>query len=313
MKKLFVVCFFAVMFCNANCAQTKSEQKSDEPMKISLCELQNAPGDYNHKLIEVTGFLSHGFENFSIFDPNCTSPQGIWLEYGGTISSETIYCCGETAKPNRPKDLVVEEISIPLVNDDNFQSLHKIFKRKPDSEIKATVLGRFFAGEKAERKDEITWEGYGHFGCCSLFAIQQVIAVDTNERKDLDYRASTDYPEIKVGGGYQFILPRKSAKEVIELQQKTEGGQNQWRFNNPQTVAAEMLAQFLNIDEKQVGKIKQTRQAQGRFIYEWTNKITKKEYMIVVSRPYWLSFYAKDPQKVIWIAYSAFEMCNPCE
>ncbi len=36
--------------------------KSDERVKVSYCELKKNPAAYNHKLIEVTGFISHGFE-----------------------------------------------------------------------------------------------------------------------------------------------------------------------------------------------------------------------------------------------------------
>jgi hypothetical protein len=36
--------------------------------------------------------------------------------------------------------------------------------------------------------------------------------------------------------------------------------------------------------------------------------ISKKEsYMIVVSRPYWLSFYSKDTKKVAWVVVGAYE------
>lgn len=29
--------------------------------------------------------------------------------------------------------------------------------------------------------------------------------------------------------------------------------------------------------------------------------------MVVVSRPYWLSYYAKDPKRVSWVVLAAYE------
>ena len=315
MRKFIAVISTIFVFCAIGSGQKNSNQQNDAPLKISLCELQNSPADYNQKLIEISGFVSHGFEDFSIFDPTCNSHQSIWLEYGGKISSETIYCCGDTAKPNRSKNLVVENFPISLVNDGNFQSLHKLLKRPPGAIVKATISGRFFAGKKKQYKEKISWEGYGHFGCCSLFAIQQVIAVDTTERDDLDFRSTADQPQTSgVGSGFTYLDTYTSSQEVIKLQQKAEIEKINWRFDNPQKVAAEFLAHHLKIDEKQIADIKQTRQTPSRIIYEWKNLATQKDFMIVVSRPYWLSFYAKDSQKVIWTVIAAYEICKKnCE
>jgi hypothetical protein len=54
--------------------------------------------------------------------------------------------------------------------------------------------------------------------------------------------------------------------------------------------------------------LRQTRQAQGRFIYEWRRTGKKKvTYMVVVNRPYWLSFHARDPKRVAWVVAGAYE------
>ena len=52
------------------------------PEKITVCQLKSDPARYNHKLVEVTGFISHGFEDFGLFDPKCESKNSIWLDYG---------------------------------------------------------------------------------------------------------------------------------------------------------------------------------------------------------------------------------------
>ncbi|HZS08178.1 MAG TPA: hypothetical protein VFD58_25310 [Blastocatellia bacterium] len=89
---------------------------SEEPIKVTVCQLKNDPAAYNHKLVQVTGFISHGFEDFTLFDPGCSSWPAVWLEYGGVAASGTMYCCGITADRSRPKQLTVEKISIPLVD-----------------------------------------------------------------------------------------------------------------------------------------------------------------------------------------------------
>jgi len=79
----------------------------EQPATVTICQLKSAPAAYNHKLVEVTGFVSHAFEDFTVFDPTCPSWPGVWLEYGGKAKSGTMYCCGVTADRHRPKELKV--------------------------------------------------------------------------------------------------------------------------------------------------------------------------------------------------------------
>jgi len=102
-----------------------------------------------------------------------------------------MYCCGVTNARSRPKQLVVENIALTLVSDERFQEFDHLIQREPDSVVHATIVGRFFAGHQ-ER--DVWGRGYGHMGCCSLLAIQQVLSVDPQSREDLDYRASADQP-----------------------------------------------------------------------------------------------------------------------
>ncbi len=153
-----------------------------EPEKVGLCELQKDVDAYNHKLIEVTAFVSHGFEDFTLFDPTCNSWPAVWLEYGGKRNSGTMYCCGVTAERSRRKQLVVEEIPVPLLEDESFVKFDQTIRRGSDSIVHAGLVGRFFAGKKMPIGKGF-FRGYGHMGCCSLLAIQQVISVDTRGGK----------------------------------------------------------------------------------------------------------------------------------
>lgn len=282
--------------------------RSESPQRVSSCQLNNDPARYNHALVQVTAFVSRGFEDFTLFDPDCPSWPPVWLEYGGAVASGAIYCCGVTADRSRSSTVQVEDVSIPLVDDERFKVFNRLIQRRPDTVVRATLVGRFFSGRQERVPAGLIWGGYGHMGCCSLLAIQQVLAVEPQIRTDLDYRASPDQPEIrKTGCGYRDFVPVESTAAFIAAQQQAERDNSEWAFIDPQRVAAVTLAKLLNIDSTTITGIRQTRKAQGRLFYEWRPKRKGKTYLIVASRPYWLSFYAKDPKRVAWIIIAAYE------
>ena len=113
------------------------------------------PRPTTDKLIEISGFVSHAFEDFSVSDPSCSSWPGIWLEYGGSSKSGTMYCCGETANRDRPSELVIDKITIPLLKNQQFQQFDKAIQPpfrsgRHGAIIHATLIGRFFAGRRVE-------------------------------------------------------------------------------------------------------------------------------------------------------------------
>jgi hypothetical protein len=301
-KIQYTVCTLTFLVCLAAAGVCQ------QPTKVPVCQLKDNPGAYNHKLIEVTGFLSHGFEDFTLFDFGCSSWPGIWLEYGGTVASGTMYCCGVTAARSRPKQLVVEKMAIPLTIDEQFRQFDKLLQRRPDSVVHATIVGRFFSGRQVKYPKGVFWGGYGHMGCCSLLAIQRVIAVDPQDRDDLDYGASAEQPEIsKAGCGFKFLTRDENFDGLIEAQKQAELSQRDWAFTDPHRVAVDGLARLINVDEKSITGLKETRKAQGRVVYQWNHDSTKASYMVVVSRPYLLAFYAKDKKKVAWVVIAAYE------
>jgi hypothetical protein len=146
--------------------------------KVSTCALRADPATYNHKLIEVRGVVSHGFENFTLSDSRCEHGSGVWLEYGGRVNSETEYCCG--VKTPRAAALVVEGITTALTEDAMFRRFDAQVRTRGDVRFRAHLIGRFFAGIKQNTPKGEFWGGYGHFGCCSLLMIQQVVSVDAS-------------------------------------------------------------------------------------------------------------------------------------
>ena len=108
---------------------------------------------YNHRLVEVTAFVSHGFEDFTLYEFDCHSLEAVWLEYGGRLNSGTIYCCGGTSNRQRRKPLKIEGLTIPLTEDEHFRQFDRLIHPEPGSDtgsavFRTTIVGRYFAGQK---------------------------------------------------------------------------------------------------------------------------------------------------------------------
>jgi hypothetical protein len=263
-------------------------------------------------LVKLEGFISHGFEDFTLFDPNCPYSPMIWLEYGGKAASGTMYCCGPTNARTRPGQLIVEGISVPLVEDERFRQFYRLIHDESDTVVRAMIVGRFFADEKEKYGDRRgNWGGYGHFGCCSLLAIQQIVSMDPHDRDNLDYRASPDQPDLdKLKCGTSQILgPVPSDRAAFDIQHKGEAGKQAWIFDDPQKVAADFLTQNLHIHESTISGVSE-KSSQGRRVYEWHPHGEPEIYMVVVSKPYWLSLYAESEGRVAWIVIAAYRACG---
>lgn len=144
---------------------------ADEPLRATVCQVLEDPGRYNHQLLEISGVVSQGFEDFSIRDEKCDN--SIWLEFGGARGSGTIYCCGDdTGRTKRPAPLVVEGIETRLVEDMRLENLQEILQYR--GRTHATLVGRYFSGTKQPQSRDGRWGGYGHLGGFTLLVIQEV-------------------------------------------------------------------------------------------------------------------------------------------
>jgi len=70
------------------------------------------------------------------------------------------------------------------------------------------------------------------------------------------------------------------------------------------------LATLLKIDRQSITGMRELRNDQGRISFEWQPQGTEAKYMLVVSRPYWLSFYSHKEGKVAWVLAAAYEECS---
>lgn len=222
-------------------------------------------------------------------------------------------CCDETSERSRPDDLVVENVHIPLVNDQQFKQFDGLFQSKPNSIVHATMVGRYFSGTKQKWANGTEhWGGYGHMGMASLFVIQRVISFAPHDRADLDYGASVDQPDTDTEGcGSYTILRDDNPQSDIETQGKAESGDIAWRFTDPKRVASEELASLLKSRAKTPIQLTQTKKTLGRIVYHWRPNGRKgARYMVVVSRPYWLSLYAKNQSRIAWTVTGAYSICD---
>ena len=304
MRYLWPVVF---IFCLLTCFSTTL--RCEEPLSITVCELNANPAKYNHKLIEVIGFVSHGFEDFEMFDPSCPSWPYVWLEYGGTKKSGTTYCCGVSASRTRPQEIVVEGVTVSLTADETFDAFDKLIQTERDTVVHATLVGRFFAGKETRYPNAgLGGPGYGHMGCCSLLVIQQVVSVAPHDREDLDYRSSPDQPNIEEAGcGDQYLVPPWPYADWVKAQQTADSEASDSAFDDPKQIAADALIRLAKLDERTMVNLNETQRSQGRVIYELKADDGKATYMVVVSKPYLLSFYAKDPKRIAWVVIGAYK------
>jgi hypothetical protein len=205
----------------------------------------------------------------------------------------------------------IENVLIPLVDDENFHKLDGLLHvPRAYAIVHATLVGRFFSGKQISYPKAKYWGGYGHMGCCSLFVIQQVLSVDPHNRNDLDYESYVDQPDVdKLKCGYQELTEMLPYKDMLAAQEAAEASDGAWAFEDPQRVAANGLTKLLKLDEKSITKMKELRRSQGKIIYDWHPK-GETRYMVVITRPYWLSFYSHRQGKVAWVLAAAYRECG---
>jgi len=285
-----------------------SAATSLEPRNVTYCELANDPAAYNRGLLRLTAFVTHGFEDFALTQPDCSIPPGRfspWIMYGGRAESNTIYCCpGEGGVKTRSEPLEVEGFQIPLIDDDEFRNFTHLLKNEWSTVVRVTVIGRFFSGKKETSGSSTYWQGFGHLGCCSLFVIQQVEWFAPHERQDVDYTSEAGWYELggcKAPGlhSVRYVSasdPSSATQEAIAEQREADNGARAWAFDNPERVALESIRAF---DKGEVPVLRTVSQNAGRKVFRWRRG--KKCIVVVVTRPYWLSFYARS-NSVVWVS-----------
>ncbi len=316
MKHIFVLLFIlhiAVIGCHRvythELPETTQEPSVLTPLKTTVCELKEYPEKFDKKFVQLTGFVSRGFEDSYLFAPECDSSHSIWVETGGKTGSGVIYCCNVPPEREREKELVVDGKDLSLLTDDNFKKFDEALQENGNSVVRADVIGTFFAGEKIEGNGKVSWGGYGHFGMSSLFVIQQVMKVELEGRGQFDTVSSIGFDDEDCDAYSHMWDPNE--KQDLENQKLANKGNAGWMIDDPQKVATEGLLSLLNSKKKQVPKLKEIKSGKGTITYRWNPGGSEDgRYLVIVSRPYWLSFYAAHPDKVIWTIREIIHLCD---
>jgi hypothetical protein len=140
-----------------------------------------------------------------------------------------------------------------------------------------------------------------------MLAIQEVKNPDSEWHPDLDYGESNEKLDFQPGCNLRPLLPAEQDAALLQAQHDAESSSRDWVFADPARVASDALSRSTHIGQDQLAAIKLTHDAPARKTYEWKSPGNTKSYMAVVSRPYWLSFYARDPKRVAWVAVIAYE------
>ena len=173
------------------------------PIQVTTCQLENHPGAYDRKQVEVRGRIYYSKFDF-VIDSDCKdhSQARIWLDLGGDAVAPGEYWGIFSDLPKQKGvDVKVRGFSVPLVRDamlDLFvNDVGATRFRKPNGagcgweclfyQVSATVRGRFFSAKRG---------GFGMENCCHLLVIEKVI------------RVSSKRNSIPAGGEYQCTSDR---------------------------------------------------------------------------------------------------------
>ncbi len=245
---------------------------------------------------------------------NCKNGDSnhIWITFGGDVDMPIIYCCGD----HTPKDgtLSVEGIKVPLKKDDEFKKFFRLLtaqrKTAPTGvpcfydcyqyHVTATLTGQFFAGKEwhRPRDGKVFYTGYGHLGCYSLFVIQKV--------KDVD----SEPTGIPIGDNFDCssqIWQLPIDRSAVIVQQKAVLNHH---VKQPviEEVGEQLIRDKMRYKRDQFDSGDNSTDYDGKFEHEkkstyfWLAKDKLTSYSVAFERFDWLSPYAVNIDKRIWIA-----------
>jgi hypothetical protein len=217
---------------------------------VSVCELKRDPDLYDHKLIRVQGTISHEFEDFTIRDAACPDfDNQTWLRYGGDASEDVTYCCPGSGTARKAAPLEVEGIEVALQRDEALERLRRLLnsyridrharviyvQTNPSYTVTSTLVGRFFAGTKRHPIFG-PHRGFGHMGCCTLLAIQQVLSIDSVV-SNIKPGESSCYNEGRLDRSDESAVAARNA-EILASGER-------WRTKDERRIATEALDAYL--------------------------------------------------------------------
>jgi len=321
---IFFLSIFGVGFSAV--AQT-APSISISAVDTDKCELSRDPIRFDHKLVRLHTYLSRVFEESTLHDPAC--PDEALVNMGDPDTWLT-----EIWVDFADQNAVWERVQgyAPLVEDQQLNEFRQLLKEraKVHQMVAATIIGTFYAGKPDRRdgKQSTALRGYGHMGCCSLLLISRIESVDMQYEEDLNYSSgdwSVNLPE-DCGSDRMLGLPSNSV--IRSWQQDADEGRNDWHYDSRKTAEYELgqlrsglygqqsAGTISRVETKKSKKTESKAKPQKVSLpketlfeissspylkqYEWVEADEVTRYVIVVSRPYWLSKMVVSPAKVIW-------------
>ncbi|MFZ0886631.1 MAG: carboxypeptidase-like regulatory domain-containing protein, partial [Candidatus Acidiferrales bacterium] len=161
------------------------------PSAVPLCDVLQSPDRFDKQTIQLRGNVHLAFENFSLTSEACPNKfPSIWLAFGGDVGTPTMSTVNDNVRvPGGTPTF--GGIAVSLVKDDNFDRFFALISarrgRDPFYHVTATLTGTFLAGNrKLQSTGRSPMPGYGHLGCCFLFVISRVDAVDADPPPQLN-------------------------------------------------------------------------------------------------------------------------------
>jgi hypothetical protein len=174
------------------------DHQAEQPIRTTICAIKGSPSLFNGRLVEVSGYATHGADNSMFEDPTCfwsKDNPGIWMEYGGSTGAAKTKSSASTAGGADPKLVVVQGMGVVLTHNSTFEHFDKLLHSVPgkDVSVRATVRARFFVTPEMADGKLNTGKGYGKRGCCMLFAIEQVTAVESTAAEPSIFELAKPY------------------------------------------------------------------------------------------------------------------------
>ncbi len=290
-------------------------------MDVSVCKIAASPDAFDGMLVRIDAYISRGFEDSTLHDPSCpeealvnfrnsieTSPH-IWAEFADQVGYWHV------------------KGFAPLVKNEQLRQLRATLLERGHIHqmTRATMTGTFFAGRRITERGKVTpLRGYGHMGCCSLFVISSVDSVQKNYSNTLDY-AWGDWNIGMPDGCYSEQMLGVPTNETIrKWQQDSNEDREAWHTDPRQTAEDELRrlkagefgnrsggrTELLVPKKSDLKPPDQSRPTETLLEmpstpylkrYEYIEPDRVSQFMLVVTRPYWLENIATSAEGVIWV------------
>jgi hypothetical protein len=209
---VFLVSLVAVLALSGTPTRAQEMPIRAAPI-VSFCDVVRNPGSYDGKMISIRAKVSHEFEDFTLFDSQCSQQPDIWIWLGGDLQCKDKWEAMDfSCSPG--SNLRFRGVEYPMFKDESLETFLKLSSarknRKPVYRVTATLTGIFFGeNPKQDKRLRPTMPGYGHMGCCFQLIVTQVSEVrSSNDVQDRDEEWKKKFER----------RPNKKAPQALQLE-----------------------------------------------------------------------------------------------